>query len=654
MLLGPMATSLGASITAVTGALTVSVLAGALMAIAVGRWLDRHGGRALMTLGSITATALLIAWSQVQTIGQLYAVMIGVGITGAMVLYEPAFAVIVSWFTPDRRPTALLAVTVVAGFASTIFMPLTGYLVAHLGWRGALLTLAAVHGVVTVPLHALTVRKPPHVTASNPTLRTAHASRRTAARAAMRDPRFWILAAALIAHGAATSTIGVHLVSYLTSRGHPATYAATAAGLLGVLSVTGRLVLTAARRRLPVTTIVAGVFAIQAVAVLAMPSPPEPASEPSSPSPDSGSASASPASPPQHSSSTATAPPPTPPSRDDSPPPSPPPKPPHPCLPPRSYRTAATTSYSPPSAPHASSPPSACAPWGRPGPTAASTATSRTYRVQEPAWLPCQGQIQLKHRQMASVQKADTTTARRLPQVPRGPRDDPWPPGSRGRKRLIPEENCSYRLGGCLHLRLRVPQRITHHQQEIAVNECLGVVARLLPDQRPNLLPKDGKLVTGDLPDLRVPVLTHHVADHLRDDRDSAVDRRRGEQAVHQRQTPSARRRERRLPVPAQRPAVTADHQRPDPPAHRRVLPDRLPQRLDVITPLDCLTLTVPAREVVVGYGAAALLQRPLPAREVHGLTAGDRHEKQHGLPGGDDVRSVQAVTHASSMPAPV
>ncbi|MEV4273982.1 MFS transporter [Micromonospora chalcea] len=271
VLLGPMATSLGASITAVTGALTVSVLAGALMAIAVGRWLDRHGGRALMTLGSITATALLIAWSQVQTIGQLYAVMIGIGITGAMVLYEPAFAVIVSWLTPDRRPTALLAVTVVAGFASTIFMPLTGYLVAHLDWRGALLTLAAVHGVVTVPLHALTVRKPPHVTASNPTLRTAHTSRPTAARAAMRDPRFWILAAALIAHGAATSTIGVHLVSYLTSRGHPATYAATAAGLLGVLSVTGRLVLTAARRRLPVTTIVAGVFAIQAVAVLAMP-----------------------------------------------------------------------------------------------------------------------------------------------------------------------------------------------------------------------------------------------------------------------------------------------------------------------------------------------------------------------------------------------
>lgn len=271
VLLGPMAASLDASTTAVTGALTASVLAGALMAIPVGRWLDRHGGRALMTAGSITATALLIAWSQVHTIGQLYPVMIGIGITGAMVLYEPAFAVIVSWFTPDRRPTALLAVTVVAGFASTIFMPITGLLVAHFGWRGALLTLAAVHGTVTVPLHALTIRKPPRVRAPSPAARPDHTSRRAAARAATRDPRFWILAAALIAHGAATSTIGVHLVGYLISRGHPATFAATAAGLLGVLSVTGRLVLTGARRRIPVTTIVATVFAIQAAAVLAMP-----------------------------------------------------------------------------------------------------------------------------------------------------------------------------------------------------------------------------------------------------------------------------------------------------------------------------------------------------------------------------------------------
>ncbi|SIM56764.1 MFS transporter [Micromonospora cremea] len=265
VLLRPIAATLGASTTAVTGALTASVLAGAILAIPVGRWLDRHGGRALMTVGSLTATALLLAWSQVHTIGQLYAVMIGIGVTGAMVLYEPAFAVIVSWFTPDRRSTALLAVTIVAGFASTIFLPLTGILVEHLDWRGALLVLATIHGLLTVPLHTLVIRRTPR----SPVASDAPSDQ--SARAAMRDARFWILAVTFIAHGAATSTMAVHLVGYLTSRGHPPTFAATTAGLLGVLSVTGRLVLTGARRRVRVTTIVAVIFAVQAVAVLAMP-----------------------------------------------------------------------------------------------------------------------------------------------------------------------------------------------------------------------------------------------------------------------------------------------------------------------------------------------------------------------------------------------
>src|SRR5690606_30176878 len=137
VLLQPMATALHASTTVVTGALTASVLAGAVMAVPVGRWLDRHGGRALMTAGSLAATALVLAWSQVHTVAQLYAVLIGIGISGAMVLYEPAFAVVVSWFDPRQRARAVLAIIVVAGFASTIFMPLTGILVDRYGWRNA-------------------------------------------------------------------------------------------------------------------------------------------------------------------------------------------------------------------------------------------------------------------------------------------------------------------------------------------------------------------------------------------------------------------------------------------------------------------------------------------------------------------------------------
>jgi MFS family permease len=270
VLLQPIAADLHASTTVVTGALTASILAAVVMAVPVGRWLDRHGGRALMTAGSLAATALLVAWSQVHTVAGLYAVLVGVGLTSAMVLYEPAFAIVVAWFDPARRANALLAVTVVAGFASSIFLPLTGLLVDRYGWRHALLVLAALHGAVTVPLHALVIRRPPARPAPV-TNSPAATGERQAVRAAVHDARFWILAVAFVAHAGAVSTLTVHLVAYLTRRGHPATFAAGIAGLLGILSVTGRLALTGAQRRVRPVRVVAAIFGLQALAAASLP-----------------------------------------------------------------------------------------------------------------------------------------------------------------------------------------------------------------------------------------------------------------------------------------------------------------------------------------------------------------------------------------------
>jgi predicted MFS family arabinose efflux permease len=268
VLLHPMATSLHASTAAVTGALTASVLAGAVLAVPVGRWLDRHGGRALMTTGSLAATALVVAWSRVQTVAQLYAVLIAIGATTAMVLYEPALSVVVSWFPPHRRAKAVLGVIAVAGLASTIFMTLTGALADRYGWRTALLVLAALHGTITVPLHALAVRKPPQPpTQTRP---PTPPDRALAVRTAVRDHRFWWLAVAFVAHGAAMAAMTVHLVGFLIHKGHSTTFAASIAGLLGLLSVTGRLLLTGLPGRVPLTTAAAVVFSVQAVAAVAL------------------------------------------------------------------------------------------------------------------------------------------------------------------------------------------------------------------------------------------------------------------------------------------------------------------------------------------------------------------------------------------------
>jgi predicted MFS family arabinose efflux permease len=273
VLLVPMAADLHASTTEVTGALTAATLAGAVSAVPVGRWLDRHGGRALMTVGSLLGTVLLLLAAAVDDLPSLYAVWTGLGLVSGAVLYEAAFAVVVAWFPDARqRGAALLAVTVVAGFASSIFFPLTGRLVDAHGWRTALVVLAGVHGLTTVPLHLL-VRRPRAdgpVPGPRPAAHPRH-DRRAAVAAALGDRAFWVLTAAFVAEVFAVSVVGVHLVAYLVELGHPPAFAATIAGLLGVLSVTGRVVTTVAQRRRPLARVVAGVFALQALGVALLP-----------------------------------------------------------------------------------------------------------------------------------------------------------------------------------------------------------------------------------------------------------------------------------------------------------------------------------------------------------------------------------------------
>jgi len=259
-----MAAELRASTGAITGAFTASVLTSALLAVPVGRWLDRHGGRALMTAGSLLGAVLLAAWSQVHALWQLYLVAVGIGVASAASLYEAAFAVIIAWHPPRRRPAALLTLTVVAGFASTVFLPLTGWLVHAYGWRAALLLLAAVQAGLTVPLHAFVLRPAP--------ARPARSRRPPAPlRPVFTDRAFWLLTVAFTANAAAIAVVTVHLVAALIGWGHPATFAAATAGLFGLLSVTGRLVTTGLQRRYRTIPVVAAVFAVQGLAAVLLP-----------------------------------------------------------------------------------------------------------------------------------------------------------------------------------------------------------------------------------------------------------------------------------------------------------------------------------------------------------------------------------------------
>lgn len=242
-----MQSDLGWSKVAATGAFSLALLLGGIAVLPVGQWLDRHGTRMLMTVGSCPAALLVLAWSQVESLPMLYAVWAGIGLVHASVLYEPAFAVVAVWFRHGRG-RALLVLTFFGGLASLVFIPLTEQLVYIYGWRTALLVLASVLAVVTILPHALLLRHHPHdlgllpdgdvrplASASAPALETNLGL-------AVRDATFWWLSLAFSLTTLGSVAFTVHLIPYLMEQGYDAAFAALATGSLGAMSVAGRLI----------------------------------------------------------------------------------------------------------------------------------------------------------------------------------------------------------------------------------------------------------------------------------------------------------------------------------------------------------------------------------------------------------------------------
>jgi len=194
------------------------------------------------------------------------------------VLYEPAFAVVTAWFE-RRRTQALTAVTLMAGFASTIFMPIEAWLIELQGWRGSLVTLAAFLAVTTILPHALMLRRRPediglHLDGDPTPESTAEAPRAASSKrppvsvsAAIREPAFRWLAVAFSLSTVVNIAVDVHLVAYLQDRAFEPTLAATATGMVGAMQVAGRIILSLLGDRAQPLVTSAIVLAIQPISL---------------------------------------------------------------------------------------------------------------------------------------------------------------------------------------------------------------------------------------------------------------------------------------------------------------------------------------------------------------------------------------------------
>lgn len=147
-----IATSFGWSTEWIYGALTFALLIGGLAAPWTGRMLDRFGAARAMTAGSLLVSLFLLLMALAPTGPVFVLALTGMEVASTLVLYAAAFAVLVQ-IGGHGAQASITHLTLIAGFASTLFWPLTALLDGQLGWRGSYLVFAGLNLVLCLPLH---------------------------------------------------------------------------------------------------------------------------------------------------------------------------------------------------------------------------------------------------------------------------------------------------------------------------------------------------------------------------------------------------------------------------------------------------------------------------------------------------------------------
>ena len=197
----PIARDLDVSTGSVFGAFSLALILTAILGPAAGQRIDSHGGRGMLTVSSLLFCLGLLTLGLSQGLVTLWLAWSILGVGMAVGLYEAAFATLAGLYGQKARGP-ITAITLMAGFASTIFWPATGWLDAEFGWRISCFVWSAVHLLIGLPLNRLLLPK------------AAQASTNQIEQALSRQspPRFampllalvfaivWILSTAMAAH----------------------------------------------------------------------------------------------------------------------------------------------------------------------------------------------------------------------------------------------------------------------------------------------------------------------------------------------------------------------------------------------------------------------------------------------------------------------
>ena len=258
LLMGPIERELGLSRAEVSLGFSLALLADGLMAYPIGRWIDQGHERRVMAWGSVWVGACLLAHSFINSLAGFYGVWIGLGLGMSATLYAPVFAVVTRRFPNDFR-RAIIIMTFLGGLASTVFIPLSSWLIQVWGWRHALWVLALLQWLLCWPLHAWLLRgakkKSDVALAAAPSEEGALMSAALASdsiKLHFKRAPFWLLAGFMLMTAIVSSALPAHMVSLLEEAHLSPAWVIAIPASIGAIQVLGRFLLFVFEKHLDV------------------------------------------------------------------------------------------------------------------------------------------------------------------------------------------------------------------------------------------------------------------------------------------------------------------------------------------------------------------------------------------------------------------
>jgi predicted MFS family arabinose efflux permease len=230
----PIAADTGWSKVWVIGGYSVSLLVAGLISPYVGSVIQLYGGRPVLAASSaILALGLAgLAVSSNLAVYMISWIILGLGMGSG--LYDAAFATLGRAYGTAARHS-ITAVTLIAGFSSTICWPLSAYLLEQWGWRGVCLFYSTLHVVISLPIHLLLLPTSPLDSS-----RAANTKPNTPSREGNKFD-LYLLALALTSIAVISAIVSVYLIVLLEASGAARATAVALAALLGPSQVVARL-----------------------------------------------------------------------------------------------------------------------------------------------------------------------------------------------------------------------------------------------------------------------------------------------------------------------------------------------------------------------------------------------------------------------------